>query len=94
MKKPNQLNTYARAISVYTGITVSTGIAIFTGVTVSAGITVPFYCYFLVILYEFDKMQIPSENYEKFLLFQLVWRLLEFAFLCAYFGRRIFYFSF
>ena len=41
---------------------------------------------------EFDKMQIPFTMLLWRHLFhvKLVWRLLEFAFLCAYFGRRIF----
>jgi hypothetical protein len=51
----------------------------------------------LISIVEFDKMQIPltmdgsvqTRSFSR----KLVWRLLEFAFLCAYFGGRTFYFG-
>ena len=48
-----------------------------------------------VITCEFDKMQIPLCGDISMLHsfhVKLVWRLLEFAFLCAYFGGRTFIF--
>ena len=61
-----------------------------------------FYLYGIIISFlrhvynEFVKMQIPTGRGKIiywFLLFQLVWRLLEFAFLCAGFGWRTFFTS-